>query len=779
MKSYLRFLSRNKLYTAIMAVGLSVSMALVIMMSCYVWQNISVNRYYPDQDRMYAVGNKGDVMSNLTVAQIMAEAVPEIESATSIMVKGMQTAASIEDKPIERKSFMGVRAGFFDMFPMTFFEGSPEVLNDVNNVIITKSLAEKFGINDVIGKKMYFRRDSSMEPCELTIAAVVDDFDDTIFANEQIIVNIDNHHVEPGNRNFYGTASGYITVIKVRDGCDIPELLSKMDSVFEKGLPESRRGGTYLELTCLNEIYTSDNNEGGHTGFKKGNSGVMTAFSIIVVFLLISSIFNYINLSIALSGRRSKEIATRMLLGENSSMVFARNLYESFGFIATCMASAFILAKISMPYVNMLLESPIPIEMRFSHEYIYMYLVIFGIVALFCGIMPTLLTLGFKPIEIIKGNFRFKRKRLLSKAFIIIQNSIAIIIIATALVMSKQIRYMIDMPLNANIEGLYLCRAYSSRFEKTLRELPYVSHIGRSQGRPGEGSSSFGFLLNDDMNSLETVRMCYCDSTAFSLYGFKIVRDYGVPEGKGPWLTESAMKKLEIDPENPVFPHNASWVVGNKPVAGIIEDVPLSSALDLDTDVTGIVMLRNLDLDPSDYVVKLTGATSEEISELSRLCNEEMERTYGPNAPISSGYISDLIEKRYESLDKQLAMVTLFMIIAIMLSSLGQIAMSTYYAIEMEKEIGVRKVFGSTVWGESIRNIWKYMLYSLMACAIGIPVAVLIAERYLETFVYRMSLKPWIFIVATASMLAVSLLSVLWQTLRAARTNPAEALKKE
>ena len=156
-----------------------------------------------------------------------------------------------------------------------------------------------------------------------------------------------------------------------------------------------------------------------------------------------------------------------------------------------------------------------------------------------------------------------------------------------------------------------------------------------------------------------------------------------------------------------------------------------------------------------------------------------MERTYGPNAPISSGYISDLIEKRYESLDKQLAMVTLFMIIAIMLSSLGQIAMSTYYAIEMEKEIGVRKVFGSTVWGESIRNIWKYMLYSLMACAIGIPVAVLIAERYLETFVYRMSLKPWIFIVATASMLAVSLLSVLWQTLRAARTNPAEVLKKE
>ena len=124
-------------------------------------------------------------------------------------------------------------------------------------------------------------------------------------------------------------------------------------------------------------------------------------------------------------------------------------------------------------------------------------------------------------------------------------------------------------------------------------------------------------------------------------------------------------------------------------------------------------------------------------------------------------------------------MVTLFMIVAIMLSALGQIAMSTYYATEKEKEIGIRKVFGGTVRSESIRNILEYMIYCLIATAIAVPLSVWASGRYLETFVYKMQQKAWIFIVAALAVFAISLASVLWQTLRAARTNPAEALKKE
>ena len=124
-------------------------------------------------------------------------------------------------------------------------------------------------------------------------------------------------------------------------------------------------------------------------------------------------------------------------------------------------------------------------------------------------------------------------------------------------------------------------------------------------------------------------------------------------------------------------------------------------------------------------------------------------------------------------------MVIVFMVIAILLSALGQVAMSTYYATEREKEIGIRKVFGGTVCSESVRNILEYMGYTLIAAVIAVPAAILAAERYLETFVYRMDMPAWIFVAATASLFATSFVSVLWQTLRAARTNPAETLKKE
>ena len=773
MKSYLRFLGRNKLYTAIMAVGLSVSLAFVIIMSCFVWQNTSVNRHYPEQDRMYAIGGKGTTMSNMVMTQTMMDAVPEFEDGTTIKVLNMYPESYIDGIAVDGFS-MRISKGFFALFPTDFIYGSADALDDIGNAMVTKSLADKFGGEDVIGKKLLFEGE-----VEYTIAAVIEDFDNTIFENSQVIVNIANGSSQQ-NSNLHGWASGYISIVKAKKGADENVLQEKVDKVYENGLHEKNRGKDgYLSLTRLDKVYTSDNNEGGYTGFKKGNASLMTTFSIIVVFLLISAIFNYINLSTALAGRRSKEIATRMLLGEERQTVFRRNLLESLMFMAVCMCIAFILAWVSLPYVNGLLDSPIPVQMKFSHGYIYMYLIIMGITALFCGIIPALISFRFQPIEIIKGHYRYQSRRTFSKVFIIIQNALAIIIVAATLTMNSQIGHMIDMPLNATTDDLYYAMTYSADFEKTLRELPYVEEFGRASGRPGQSSGTYGFRLNNEVNKDVTMQMCECDEKAFELFGFKIVKDYGVPNGEGAWLTESAVRKLEMDPENPVFPQANAWVINYAPVAGIIEDAVFSSALDLNLDTGGIVLVGPQDPEWSAYVVLLNDTSPEYIRELDRLSEEEIKRIHGPNAPFTPGFFPTLIESAYEPVRKQADMVLLFMVVAIMLSALGQIAMSTYYATERQKEISIRKVFGGTVRSESIRNIFEYMTYCFIACVVAVPVSILIAGRYLETFVYKMPQKPWIYVVAAVSAFAISLGSVLWQTLRAARTNPAEALKKE
>ena len=779
MKSYLRFLSRNKLYTAIMMVGLSVSLAFVIIMSCFVWQNMSVNSHYPDQDRMYAIGVKGSVNSNGEMAETMAGAIPELECGTTIICTSTDSQ-SLNGNDLESNKHLAVEKTFFEMFPTKFLTGSPEVFNGIENVIITEGLANEYGGIDLIGKKLVLEDDE--EEYEFTVSAIIEDFDDTIFENARFLINLKhplNH--ERMQVPLYIGMGGTSTVFKVREGIDEEELRNKVEKAYCAAIDIEYDEDRHLSLTRLDKIYTSEDNDGEGTGFKKGNKELMTSFSIIVVFLLISAIFNYINLNVALTGRRSKETATRMLLGEDRIKVIIRSMCESLGFMATCMCTAFLIAYVSLPYINNLIESPIPIEIRFSKGYATMYILILGMAALICGVIPAIISLKSKPIEIVKGNWRYQSKRIFSKVFIIMQNVIALIMIIVSLTMNAQIRHMINMPLNTDISDLYIARVFSSEFGKKLDELPFVEKHGITGGGPGRRVSSYGFKLDDEAETFVRINVCECDSSAFSIFGFKIIRDYGAANEKRIWITESALRNLCMDPENPVFPESGRWSVfqGGGAIAGIIEDVPLTSALNLDPDVAGIVIMEPQDPVWSEYIIKMNNPSRENIGILDKLCEDATKDSERHFAIKRYGYYPSIIEKEYEPLKKQTRMVILFMAIAIMLSALGQIAMSTYYATEHEKEIGIRKIFGGTVESESRRNVRAYMSYCLIAGIIAVPLSIWITGRYLETFVYRMQQSPWIYIVAVAALLVISLASVLWQTVRAARTNPAEALKKE
>lgn len=764
MKSYLRFLSRNKLYSAIMAVGLSVSLAFVIIMSCFIWQNLSVNRHYPDYDKIYNVGSFGHTLSSFTWGPTIVDKFPEAEKSVTVMNKYGKW--SIGDVQVKEQMFMGIDPDFFEMFPTKVIYGDLEGFNDFSNIIITKSLADRIGGKEALGKVV----SDDYNGGEYRICAVIEGFEETFFENAEVILNtraprFDKNRIEP----FTSATGGTFTFIKVRDDADIEAFRDKLDEIYENELPgEYRYGNKHFNLTRLDKLYFSEINE-GFIGLKKGNKGLMTAFGIISVFLLISAVFNYINLSTALGGKRSKEIATRMLLGETRRKVFASTIIESFCFTAICMGLAFLIADLFLPTVNRLINSPIPIEMKFSHGYIYLYLLILGTTAVVCGLAPSFISFRFKPIEIIKGHFRYNSKRIFSKIFIILQNAIAVIIIAVSIVMGCQIRHMINMPLGGNTDGLYLAGDVSDNMEKLIAEQPFTGRIGRAQGRPGASHMRLS-IPTDDKEVL--IQVCSCDTVAFKLFGFRVIEDYGTDTGA--WLTESA---FNMSKENPSFMDYLSWIGGDGTVAGVIEDVSFTNAKELNTDAVGVVLCSGQN--SGNYIIELPDPSEESINTLDRICTEETIRAKGPYYPVESGYLPDIIAKEYENMNKQFTMVIIFMIVAIMLSALGQIAVSTYYATEREKEIGIRKVFGGTVGSESTRSICEYMAYCLVACVVAVPVAVWAGGRYLETFTYRMQSKPWIYITASLAVFAISLASVLWQTLRAARTNPAEALKKE
>ncbi len=781
MKSYLRFLSRNKLYTAIMGVGLSVSLAFVIIMSCYVWQQYSVGRQYPDFERTYCAGFSNSTFSSVRLNHIVENQIPEVEDISCLSTNEglMDPDDDFSNDLSGVVGYLAISLNWFDMFPARFLAGNKDVLNDVNNVIVTESMAARFGGDDCVGKTFHISN------TQFTIGAVIEDPDDlSLFTDTyRIYVSLDHPYFDylKDINSYQGTAEGgALTFFRLKEGADVNEVRRKVNEINDSYLNEGNRGKEHYNFIRLDKLYLSDAMHGAN--MKQGNKTTMRAFGIIVLFLLVSAIFNYINLNTALAGKRSKEMATRMLLGDNRSKVMGKYIKESMLMTFSCMCFAFLIAKACLPSINNLINSPVPISIGFDLASIIFYITILLTAGLACAIIPGIISFRFSPISILKGNFRHSSKRTFTKIFIMLQNTMAIIIVAVSLVMSSQIKHMMDMPLNANIDNLYLCNThtFSPDFEKKLEELPYVSDYGRTYGRPGQSASTSIVPLDEFYHDYVFLGAISCDTTAFRLYDFKVVRDYGRSDKSGVWLTESAVKALSIDVENPILPPQVDRYNEGLTLAGIIEDFALRSAINLDNETLGVVYVYPRHLPHAgNYIVRMSEITRDHKNELYEISAERAKETFGPNVLVNSGLLEDLIGEEYQQVKNQLTMVSLFMVIAIMLAVLGQIAMSTYFAKENEKEIGVRKVFGGTVQSESRRSIREYMIYCLIATVIAIPVAVYIAGRYLEGFQYRMDQKAWIYIAAALSIFIISFLAVLWQTLRAARTNPAEALKKE
>ena len=327
----------------------------------------------------------------------------------------------------------------------------------------------------------------------------------------------------------------------------------------------------------------------------------------------------------------------------------------------------------------------------------------------------------------------------------------------------------------ANFNLSFITMEDQTPLKDALERLPFVKRIGKCAGVPGTDPGGQYSVTRDGRDIL--YRLYRMDSTAFRMFDFEILADYNAPVFNSVWFSDASFAASGFDDDYHDVSVLSQRTTGCDQLAGVFKAFPTNSANMGEEEYAIISVVRPEDIWVGSFLIETSGDRKEARSKIMETYEEyAKEREVYLNYP---SWVDENIAEAWKPARNNMRLVEIFMLLSILLSLLGLLAMSAYYADEKSRDIAVRKVFGGTVDTEAWRTIRDYMVLVGIACVIGIPIAVYAAQEYLKDFIYRLEGYWWIFVVAVLLSGLIAFVSVIWQTLKAARTNPAESLKNE
>ncbi len=799
MKTYLKFLSRNKLYTAIEAAGLIVSLAFVIIIATSIRDQVGIVKNVPDHENLYLIGTyQGSTVAEYRMNEQLST-LPEIKSLAAFIVSTSPMQVNGENHYLS----IGIMdAALLDIIPLDVKSGSNPPFAGGDGVAITERAARRFFPDrDPIGETVGFMESPlDEEVIPATITAVIEDPDYTILGDFDFAVDIQSRacwastEKRESNARTQGFGSLVFFFAKTVPGIQTDSFDKKV-----KSLPGWFRNSDDNDSLSMpyDELYYSSNS------FHSLRQGKRLYFSILVVLvllLLLSAILTYINLSFAVTGQRAKEMATRRLLGEDRGDILKRVLSESLVFTLVCFALAILLAFWLAPVLDSLRPTGfnVPFRLHLDAPFWLMSAALVLVVGLLAGTVPAAACASFRPLDVVSGEIRRKRKMSLGRACIIFQSAMAIILTVVAITLGSQLRFLERADLGVDMQDdLYFFETplgedegFMAVLTDRLRSSPMVRETGYASGYPT-------YMKSMSMGKGVSMIPVRCDSVAFEMLGFRTKELFG-PISGSLVLSESAANALGITRDNATLDNvyndyeNYKRYYPSTSVGGIVEDFrtkPVNGKGGWSVDSVPIVEVSHAGVVPRGCMgvlictVKDHRAFEEWFRPAVNAIHEEMIgmpdvfELY--DMGVRGGYVKDLIAADHEDMLRYMRLVRYFCLVSILMSLLALLAMSTFYAGTNSKGIAIRKVFGSTIGSETRRGVLTYMLWVGIAMVIAIPLAVFACSRFLQTYPEHITGYWWIFALAALLTVALSLASVLWQTLKAARTDPAAELKKE
>ncbi len=786
LKSYITFLSRNKAYTAINIFGLSVSLMFVILIGLYYDFETGVDQRVHDGDRICLVhADKGGMHWAGTTREIMTllgPKLPQIEQSCALYrVSGREVQYA--DDFVQKAEVLYADTCYFEFFGRTLVEGDARTaLADVNSVVLSEEMAQRlFPGGGAVGKRIKLD-----DKYTLNVRGIYRTDEGTSLPQADLICLYEllrdyNEYMFRLDGNFGNTD----VFLKLHEGTPFEPLIAETDTIL-RGYYASGNGwesmvDVHFTLTPFKETYFSDC---GSSNCERGNPGLVLLISIMGLVVLVFAVMNYINLTVAQAGRRAREMATRRLLGSHKRDIVWRLIRESILMCALSVVVGLLLLLAAIPYANQVLETDIS-AMQLLHPRNIAVLV--GgtlLLGTLTGIIPAGVMSAAKPIDVVRGTFRMKTKTTLSHLFMGVQHFITICLVAGAGILGQHTSEMIHAPLGYRTDSLLHISINGNPqkarlFKQRVKELPGIRNASICQASPlYRGYNNMGQTV--DGKSLRFQRL-YGDMDYMDVLGIPVVKEWqGVAgmhrEGQSVTYVSADFYKMTGLPEGstsfsyrPDDPYKQS-------IEGVTKEIILGNAASRENNsVTLIYLYKEEDMGDGiigHMLIHVNGDMSKALADVQKIYRE----VYHREMSVENPWLSQVIAHQFRASRRTADILTAFASIALLISVLGLIAMSTYHIQQRRKEIALRKVFGSRVSQVRRRLIRQFLVHVLVAAIPAVPVIWFATVEMMKSVPYRIVWWHWI-PAAILIVLLVSWLAVAVQSRIAAAESPVKNLK--
>ncbi len=795
IKNYLllafKNLRKQKVFSLINILGLTVGITCCLMIFLFIKHESSFDDFHKNGKDIYRVvrmaDNTGSGSKNMVswvsgpYAKALRNDYPDaIEQA--VRVNPDNDLFTYNNTSFNEKNVYITDSNFFQFFNFPLLKGdAATVLKDPASIVLTVSTAKKyFGNEDPMGKVVQMNK-----KMPLKVTGIAKDVPVNSHLYFDMVVPISNWKYHDSLQNF--PYNGLYTYVQLNPKVNVKQLVSRFPQFMDKYLGKYYAANGFkmdLDLEPLKNIYF---NSDVHDNVKHGNKKVVFIFMSIAILILIIACINFMNLATARATDRSKEVGLRKVLGAVRKQLFSQFILESLLYAAISSVLALLILQLLMrPYTN-LLGYTLPSYWTDPWVYIFIAAIIL-IIGLLAGIYPALLLSSFSPIESLKGKLKIgKNGAFFRKALVVFQFSISVLLIISITIITSQMGYVRNKDLGFNKEQSLLVQIDNGdiydrrvRFKNMVQNDPSIMSVSLMSGEPGGFHDTQGFEAEAKPGEKLLFDTEFADFEFVKSLGLKIIagRDlsssFPTDSTQAVLINRTAAIKLGYStPEQAI----GKWVKNmtrdslRRNIVGVVEDYHYAS---LKEKIDPIIISTSQDWRVALIRIKPSNHLQPTI--------ENIKKTYASVAsgyPFEYNFLDEAFNQHYKDDIKQNSILSIFSAIAIFIACLGLFGLASYTAIKRTKEIGVRKVLGSSVQSIVVLLSKDLLKPVLLGTFIAIPVGYYLMNKWLQGFAYRTDIYWWMFALAGMAAILIALVTVSSQAIKAALSNPVKSLRTE